>query len=223
MRCSGLTDTDMSYIADALKANSSIKVLDVSSNRDLGSPTLDALAEVFDHNRTLEYIGLSKLGITTEMIQPVLGLIGRFQFPEDQVEAHLAELKKRDAIIEKNKKLKASKKPEEPVPQLDNIEQITRKNENGEEIQEWVTIKNPQIKHFNLCMNNIDDDIFQSLSDVIERTTDDFGVTLSSNKLSEEVVSKLHHKITALHKGNIELALSQAEQDGAPTEGVQID
>ena len=69
-------------------------------------------------------------------------------------------------------------------------------------------------------MNNIDDDIFQSLSDVLERTSDDFGVTLSSNKLSDEVVAKLHKKITALHKGNIELALSQAEQEGAPTEGV---
>jgi hypothetical protein len=31
----------------------------------------------------------------------------------------LTKLKERDAIIEKNKKLKASKKPEEPVPVLD--------------------------------------------------------------------------------------------------------
>ena len=52
-------------------------------------------------------------------------------------------MKERDTIIEKNKKLKAGKKPEEPVPQLDNIEQISRVLESGEEIQEWVTIKNP--------------------------------------------------------------------------------
>ena len=32
-------------------------------------------------------------------------------------------IKQRDVIIEKNKKLKASKKAEEPVPILDNIEQ----------------------------------------------------------------------------------------------------
>jgi hypothetical protein len=51
-------------------------------------------------------------------------------------------LKARDAIIEKNKKLKASKKPEEPVPVLDNIEQITKKNDDGETVQIWVTIKN---------------------------------------------------------------------------------
>jgi hypothetical protein len=56
----------MSFITNALKSNNSIKVIDVSSNRDLGTPTLDGLAEVFDHNRTLEYIGLSKLGINTE-------------------------------------------------------------------------------------------------------------------------------------------------------------
>ena len=43
-------------------------------------------------------------------------------FPQDQVEAHQAKMKARDAVIEKNKKLKASKKPEEPVPQLDLIE-----------------------------------------------------------------------------------------------------
>lgn len=34
----------------------------------------------------------------------------------------MAKLKARDQIIEKNKKLKTSKKPEEPVPILDNIE-----------------------------------------------------------------------------------------------------
>lgn len=53
---------------------------------------------------------------------PLLALLGKFPFPEDQVQNHLTLLKSRDAIIEKNKKLKASKKPEEPVPALDNIE-----------------------------------------------------------------------------------------------------
>ena len=72
----------------------------------------------------------------------MLEMFGRFPFPEDLVENQLAELKKKEAIVEKNKKLKASKKPEEPVPQLDNIEQITRKNEDGEDISEWVTTKN---------------------------------------------------------------------------------
>ena len=43
-------------------------------------------------------------------------------------------LKERDAILEKNKKLKASKKPEEPVPLLDTIESKAIKDENGADI-----------------------------------------------------------------------------------------
>ena len=78
-----------------------------------------------------------------EHVVPLLKQFGKFPFPEDEVQNHLALMKQRDAIIEKNKKLKASKKPEEPVPVLDNIEQILAKNEEGETIQKWVTIKNP--------------------------------------------------------------------------------
>jgi hypothetical protein len=48
----------------------------------------------------------------------------------------------RDKILEKNKKLKASKKPEEPVPSVETIEKISRVNEDGVEVSEWVTVKN---------------------------------------------------------------------------------
>ena len=166
-----------------MKANSSLKVLDISSNPDIGPASLDSLAEIMNGNRSIEYFGLSKLNLTTDMVKPLFNLIGRFPFPADEVENHLKELKARDAIIEKNKKLKSQKKPEEPVPQLDDIEEIKRINEQGEEIAEWVTIKNPQIKHLNFCMNNIDDDIEKTLLEVIDRTADEFSITLSSNKV----------------------------------------
>jgi len=151
-------------------------------------------------NRVIEYFGLSKLNLVTENVLPLFELFGRFPFPEDQVEHHLAELKKKTAIEEKNKKLRQQKKPEEPVPQLDNIEEITRKKPDGETIKEWVTIKNPQFKHLNFCMNDIDEGVKDKLEQMFENTTDDFGVTLSSNKkISEEVIEKLHKKITAIH------------------------
>ena len=97
-------------------------MLDISSNPNLEGEYIAQLCDVMSVNRSLEYLGLSKLNLTGEAITPIFDMIGRFPFPEDQVENQLAELKKRDAIIEKNKKLKASKKAEEPVPQLDNIE-----------------------------------------------------------------------------------------------------
>lgn len=195
MRSSGLNDADVGHIVNALKSNQSIKVLDISSNYGISGSVIEGFAEVMASNRTIEYLGLSKLGLSNDQILPLLESVGRFPFPEDQVENQLAEIKKRDAVIEKNKKLKASKKPEEPVPQVDNIEQITRKNEAGEDVQEWVTIKNPQLKHLNVCMNELDDDVEEEFKKVFQRTTDDFGMTVSSNKLSDAVIDNLHSVI----------------------------
>jgi hypothetical protein len=48
-------------------------------------------------------------------------------------------------------------------------------------------------------MNNIDEDVANKLEQMFENTTDDFGVTLSSNKISEEVIERLHNKIKAIH------------------------
>lgn len=73
-------------------------------------------------NRTIEYLGLAKSQLVDADIKPLFTNIGRQPFPAEQVDNHLAEIKKRDQIIEKNKKLKSSKKPEEPVPFIDPIE-----------------------------------------------------------------------------------------------------
>ena len=51
-------------------------------------------------------------------------------------------MKARDAILEKNKKLKASKKPEEALPNMDMIEQSSYTNSDGTEVQGWVLLKN---------------------------------------------------------------------------------
>jgi hypothetical protein len=74
-------------MAPHLKSNSTIKVLDISSNQKLSPDSIiAAISEVLDGNRTLEYFGLSKLGLNTNIVKPVFGLIGRFPFPEDKVE-----------------------------------------------------------------------------------------------------------------------------------------
>jgi hypothetical protein len=55
-------------------------------------------------------------------------------------------------------------------------------------------------------MNHIDDDIEDSIASILMRTTEDFGITLSSNKMSDEAIARVHNKIKIYHKGNIELA-----------------
>ena len=72
-------------------------------------------------------------------------------------------------------------------------------------------------------MNDIDDDIEKTLNDVIDRTPDEFSITLSSNKVQEDVVDRLHSKITKIHKAQIDHQIQKAESEGAPTEGFVID
>lgn len=104
-------------------SNKILKVLDISYNPSaLTDHSIKAIAEMLETNRTLEYLGLAKNGIQNEHVALITHQIGRMVFPADQVDAHMNKIKQRDVIIEKNKKLKTSKKPEEPVPILDNLE-----------------------------------------------------------------------------------------------------
>lgn len=72
-------------------------------------------------------------------------------------------------------------------------------------------------------MNDIEDDIEKTLVDVIDRTPDEFSITLSSNKIQDEVVERLHAKISKLHKAQVDHMIQKAEAEGSPTDGFMID
>lgn len=48
-------------------------------------------------------------------------------------------------------------------------------------------------------------------------------MTVSSNKLSDEVITRLHNKITNLHKNNIDLAIEQANASGGSVDDLVVD
>jgi len=128
LRANNLKDDDVKQICHALKPDPAnpasvkpLKVLDLSYN-PITKDAVQIVAELLEVNRTLEYIGIAKCGLETSHAIKLFEQIGRIPFPQDQVEAHQAKMKARDAIIEKNKKKKAAKKPEDPVTSLDMIE-----------------------------------------------------------------------------------------------------
>ena len=88
-----MSDFDLQCITKALKSNHTLKVIDFSSNTDLTGPAITNFFDVLNSNRTLEYFGLSKLNLCNEDILPVFENIGKFPFPEDQVENQKAALK----------------------------------------------------------------------------------------------------------------------------------
>ena len=182
-----------------LAMNRNLKVLDLSYNNFSGA-CVQEFASVFEQNRSLEFLGLAKNKLQTQDLVPILNCFGRVEFPADQVEAYQAELKKRDAIIEKNKKLKQQKKPEEPVPIMDSLESETERDAEGNETTNWFKVRCPQFKHLNFCLNAIDDEIAPKLEEVLMGTPDDFGFTLSGNPIANPVIMQTHRKVTALHK-----------------------
>ncbi len=145
-------------------------------------------------------MGLAKNNLTTEDVMPILDSFGRVALPADQVEAYQGELKKRDAIVEKNKKLKQQKKAEEPVPILDQLDSEIVRDGDGNETTNWFLLRCPQFKHVNLCLNKIDDEMAAKIEDVLVRTPDDFGFTLSGCPISNPVISKIHRAVSNLHK-----------------------
>lgn len=86
---------------------------------------------------------MAKLGLQTRDVSSLLKCFGRQPFQAAEVPAYQARLKERDAIVEKNKKLKAGKKPEEPVPLLDILESKTSKDSEGNEVTNWFLLVNP--------------------------------------------------------------------------------
>ncbi len=66
LRASGLTDNDVHYISNFLKTNTTVKILDISSNPKLTSNSITSICEIFQTNRALEYLGLSKLNLSTK-------------------------------------------------------------------------------------------------------------------------------------------------------------
>ncbi len=171
--------------------NKTLKVLDLSYNSFSGKAVGQEFTSVFETNRTLEYLGLAKNNLESADITSLMRCFGKFPFPADQVVAYQTKLKDRDALIEKNKKLKAAKKPEDPVPVMDQIESKIQKDAEGNEVTNWFMIKNPQFRHLNLCLNNIEDTAQEDIENALKNTPDDFCLTLSGNPLTEEVIAQL--------------------------------
>ena len=62
--------------------NKNLKVLDLSYNKFSGA-AIGQFVQVFEQNRTLEFLGLAKNNLTSPDILPLLNCFGRVSFPAD--------------------------------------------------------------------------------------------------------------------------------------------
>ena len=78
------------------------------------------------------------------------------------------------------------------MPILDAIESEVTRDGDGNETTNWFLLRCPQFKHLNFCLNQIDDEIAAKVEDVLMRTPDDFGFTLSGNPMTNPVILRIH-------------------------------
>lgn len=93
----------------------------------------------------------------------------------EEVEEYRAKEKERDAIIERNKKVK-KKGTEEPVPVLEPIVQIDNN---------FYIVRNSRLWLINLSMNFIDDISREAIEKFLLQTNENFQLVLTSNRFED--------------------------------------
>jgi hypothetical protein len=83
------------------------------------------------------------------------------------------------------------------------LESEVQKDELGNDMTVWYLQRNPQFKHLNLCMNRIEDDCLEKISEVLGNSSDDFGFTISGNPMTAAKVKEIHSKVEKMHKKRI--------------------
>ena len=99
---------------------------------------------------------------------------------------------------------------------------MTTKDADGNDVVQWFLLRNPQFKHLNLCLNQIDDAVLEDIEDVLRRTPDDFGFTLSGNPLTPYCVQNVHKAIEAVHRQRTQELRLADPGNGSITENADI-
>lgn len=89
------------------------------------------------------------------------------------------------------------------MPVVDNLESKPTKDADGNEVQNWFLLRNPQFRHLNLCLNQLDEFCVPQIEEVLKLTPEDFCFTLSGNAFPEESVEKLQALVKSLHKTRV--------------------
>ncbi len=165
----------MPQICEKLATNTTLKCLDLSMNH-IGGKGIKTLSGALRTNSTLELLGLGSMGLTLEDLQPLLNEFGKVKLSPEEAEALKARIKERDAIVEKNKKFKGKK--EEPVPQVNRLEQDDQGN--------CFEVRKENFKHLNIGLNGLDDAAIDAIDQLMRRTPASFVVTIASKHFSKE-------------------------------------
>lgn len=143
-----------------LKQNSVLRVLNLYRN-NLSSAIINSVVSMIEVNRKLEELNLGNNRFKDEDFRLISKELGKYKISEEENEELMKKIKEKNEIIEKNKKLKASKKPELPLPVVPDIETIGEIN---------FMIKNNKLKNLNFMQNEFTKEVYNDIMKVVECT-----------------------------------------------------
>jgi hypothetical protein len=173
-------DDTANYLFENLKNNQFLRVLNLYKN-NLTSKCINEFNSMIEMNKKLEEINLGANHFKNNDLNAMKDGVGKFPMAQDHIEIYHKKIKERDAVIEKNKKLKAQKKPEEPLP---NVEEITLIGDT------YYTVKNTTLKSLNLMQNNFTETCFEDVINILDSNAD-FMLTIDGKIFSKTDKEKL--------------------------------
>jgi len=182
LRGNFLGDENAKVFFENLKTNNSLKVLNFFKN-NLTSESITVFCEMLIENKKLEEINLGGNSFTNEDLKSIKNCIGKIQLSPEDVEDYLKRQKEREAIVEKNKKLKAAKKPEDPVPP---IEEVVQQGEL------YFIMKNTKLRTLNIMQNNFTEECYETVIQMLDLNPD-LLLTVDNRIFSKNLRDKLNH------------------------------
>ena len=155
--------------------NNNIKILNLFRN-NLTNECIKVFCEMIEINNKLEDINFGRNHLTDESLDLIKENYGIFLMTQEEVEEYGKLAKERQDIINKNMKLKASKKPELEVPHLDEMKEIDGTN---------YRVKNNSLKIINLIQNKFTGNSFENIKVLLDGN-DDLLMTVDYKIYSEE-------------------------------------
>ncbi len=154
-------DAAAAIIFENLKVNNTLRVINLFKC-SLTSKSAINISNMIEINRKLEELNIGGNLLTNDDFRLISSQVGKVELNDEEIESYNKKLKEKNEILEKNKKQKAAKKPEFPVPVFPEIEVI------GER---YFATKNGVIKTLNFMQNNLlDKSLFGDVLKILEKT-----------------------------------------------------
>ncbi len=142
--------------------NNNIKILNLFRN-NLTNECINNFCEMIIVNSKLEDINLGRNFFSDDCLNLIKDNYGIFPMTQEEVDEYGKLAKERQDIINKNIKLKASKKPELEVPHLDEMKEIDGKH---------FRVKNGTLKKINFIQNNFTQNSFDNFKIILDANQD---------------------------------------------------